>query len=243
MFSIFRRNEKVSFSFLGTDMHSHLIPGIDDGSKSVEDSLQLIQELMRLGYKKIITTPHIMGEYYPNSPESIKAGLLQVKEALQKENLEIEIQAAAEYYVDDYFRDLLATGDSLLTFSGNHLLIEFSMLGESVNPAELIFDLKTRGYQPVLAHPERYLYYADRFHVFEEAKAQGCKLQVNLLSLAGHYGAGQKKLGIKLIEAGLVDFLGTDLHRESHIQKIQSVFKDRKVRKLLSKGRFQNHIL
>lgn len=224
-------------------MHSHLIPGIDDGAKTVEDSIKLIRQLTDLGYQKIITTPHIMGEYYPNTPERIKAGLSSVRKALKAAQIEIIIEVAAEYYLDDFFEDLLNAEAPLLTFSGNHLLVECSMLAESANLPEYIFQLKTRGYQPILAHPERYLYYADRLEVFQKIKDIGCSLQVNLLSLAGHYGPQQKKLGIKLLKMGIVDFLGTDLHRESHIPKIQSVFKDRTIRKLVNKTVFQNAAL
>ncbi len=219
-------------------MHSHLIAGIDDGSKSIQDSTTMLLQLEKLGYKQIITTPHIMGEYYPNTPAIIRDGLKKLKSALIKENISIEIEAAAEYYLDDYFEKLLEEKQELLTFSGNHILVEFSMLSEPANAFDLIFQLKTRGYQPILAHPERYLYFEKSIEKFEKIKSLGCDLQVNLLSLGGYYGKSQKKLAIKLLRSNMVDYLGTDLHRVSQITHFSHL--DREVTKLLEKGNFKN---
>ena len=223
-------------------MHSHLIPGIDDGAKTVEDSLQMIQRLVDLGYQKIITTPHITGEYYPNTPEIIRAGLEKVKKALLEKKMNVQIEAAAEYYLDDHFEKLLQDKTELLSFSNQHILVEFSMLSEPANAYDLLFQLKTKGYQPILAHPERYLYFAKKMEKFEEIKNLGVELQVNLLSLAGHYGKEQKQLGVKLLKSGMVDYLGTDLHRESHFKSLENI-DDKEVNKLLGKMKFKNSAL
>lgn len=222
-------------------MHSHLIPGIDDGAKTIEDAITMIQRLKDLGYRKIITTPHITGEYYPNTPEIILNGLAQVKTALAEKEIDIEIEAAAEYYLDDYFEKLLNDNSKLLTFSNNHILVEFSMLLEPANGFDLIFQLKTRGYQPILAHPERYLYFDKNFKKFEEIKSLGCEMQVNLLSLSGYYGKEQKKLGIKLLQAGMIDYLGTDLHRASQLKSINQI--DSASTKLFRTTQFKNQNL
>ena len=197
LFSFFTKKNRAftDFSSLHTDLHSHLIPGIDDGAKTLEDALAMIEQLVNLGYKKIITTPHITGEYYPNNPEIIKSGLEKVKKALKEKDMTIEIQAAAEYYLDDYFEKLLTEDAELLTFSDQRILVEYSMLSEPANGYDLLFQLKTRGYQPILAHPERYLYFEKKIEKFEQIKALGVDLQINLLSLAGYYGKEQKRLG------------------------------------------------
>jgi len=235
LFSFFRKKNKAptNFSFLKTDMHSHLIANIDDGSKSIEDSITMILQLKELGFEKIITTPHITGEYYPNTPEIIRSGLEKLKTKLSEKNISIKIEAAAEYYLDDYFEQLLIEQQELLTFSDNHILVEFSMLMEPANALDLIFQLKTKGYQPILAHPERYLYF--------KIKSLGCDFQVNLLSLGGYYGKAQKQLGIKLLRAGMVDYIGTDLHRESQIKAF--TFLDKEVSQLLIKSNFKNEYL
>lgn len=233
----------MDFSVLATDMHSHLIPGIDDGSKSVEKSVTYIRAMSDLGFKKIITTPHVMGDFYPNSAEDILAGLEVVRAAILKEKIEVEIHAAAEYFVDDFFMDLLDSNSKLLTLSGNRLLIEFSTLVPPNNFLEVIFRLKTLGYQPVLAHPERYVYWGNRFENFEKIKAAGCELQINLLSILGHYGGGQKKLATQLLDKKMIDFAGTDLHHGGHIELLHKALKINKLQKILSSYSFNNSAL
>lgn len=244
MFSFFKKksNTEIDFSFLHTDMHSHLIAGIDDGAKTIDDAVEMVKSLKKLGFKKIITTPHIFGDYYPNTPEIIRSGLNLLKTALSKAEIDIEVEAAAEYYIDDYFENLLATNVELLSFSNDKILIEFSTLSEPINIHNIIFQLNTRGYHPILAHPERYLYYENNFEQFRKIKSMGCSFQVNLLSLAGYYGAAQKKLAIKLLKAGMVDYLGTDLHRQSQLKALYNHI-DKSVWKIINKTNFKNNQL
>lgn len=236
------RKPSVDFSVLATDMHSHLIPGIDDGAKSVEKSVAYIKELQRLGFKKLITTPHIMGEYYPNTPEIIQAGLETLKNALATEKIDLPIEVAAEYFIDDFFVELLDSEAPLLTLAGNRLLIEFSTFAPPSNFQEILFRLKTMGYQPILAHPERYVYYANQFEIFQEFKSKGYALQVNLLSLIGHYGSLQKKLAHRMMKANLIDFAGTDLHHGGHIEVLEKVLANRQVQGYLKNYSFKNGV-
>lgn len=240
MFSIFKKKVINDFSDLGVDLHSHLIPGIDDGSKSMEESIEMIRGFVDLGYKKIITTPHIMSEYYPNTASSITNGLVALKKVLAEKNIAIKIEAAAEYYADHEFRKKLEDKVELLSFSGNHVLIEFSMLDEGVDPFDVIFKLKTLGYIPIIAHPERYLYYAEKKEIFQKMSDQGCKLQVNMLSLTGHYGSRQKKLALQLLDMGIVNFLGSDCHHMNHLIKIKSLIFNKKIARLIKSGAFRN---
>lgn len=242
MLSLFKRFQKTTtdFSIIKTDMHSHLIPGIDDGAKTLEKSVSYIQGLANLGYKKIITTPHVMGEYYPNTSTIILEGLEEVRLAIQKKNINIELEAAAEYYIDDYFIELLDTHQTLLTLPNNHLLIEFSTFAPPSNFLNTLFRLKTMGYSPILAHPERYVYYANQFEKFQEFKTKGCLLQVNVLSLMGHYGHLQKKLAHQLLDAQLVDFIGTDLHHGGHLEALSKCLKKRKIKKYIQQYKFLN---
>ena len=119
-------------NLIKVDMHSHLIPGIDDGSKTMEESIELIRAFKEFGYKKIITTPHIMSDYYKNTPEIINDGLAKLRLELGKQKIEMEINAAAEYYLDFDFSDKIHT-EKLLTFGKNYLLIEVSYLNEPDN--------------------------------------------------------------------------------------------------------------
>lgn len=244
MLSFFQRFQKTKSDFgaLKTDMHSHLIPGIDDGAKTLEKSLSYIKGLQNLGFERIITTPHIMGDHYPNTSKIILSGLEEVRHALLKENNNVKIEAAAEYYADDFFVDLLDKKEKLLTLPGNRVLIEFSTFASPANALEIIFRLKTMNYQPVLAHPERYVYYADNFSIFREFKNAGCEMQVNLLSLSGHYGVLQKKLAHKLFEEKLADFAGTDLHHGGHLEILTKTLKSNKLQSYLQHYDFQNTI-
>lgn len=230
MFSFFKNfssDPKVQdFSFIGTDIHSHLIPGIDDGCSSIENSLASIRSLKELGFTKIITTPHVMAEVYPNTPGIIQEGLTKLKEALKENEIEIEIEVAAEYKMDENFNTLVEN-DDLLTFGDKHLLVEFSFVASPMNLESTIFKLRTKGYRPILAHPERYMYLADNLEKFEELKALGCHLQLNLMSLVNQYGGLAKEIALKLLDKNMYDFFGTDLHRPEDVRILRKVLASR----------------
>ncbi|MEA3494889.1 MAG: CpsB/CapC family capsule biosynthesis tyrosine phosphatase [Bacteroidota bacterium] len=203
-----------------TDMHSHLIPGIDDGSHSLNESIYLIKYLKKLGYKKLITTPHIMSDFYKNTPENIRSGLDKLKKELIKENIEIEIEIAAEYYIDDIFLKKIENED-LLTFGDNYVLIETNLLNYSKLLREAIWELSLKKYKPVFAHVERYAYFRDNFELYHELKEMNVLYQINLASLAGFYTKAVKKIAERLIEENLVDFIGTDAHHKEYLDATQ----------------------
>lgn len=207
---------------LRCDMHSHLIPGIDDGSPDMETSIRLIQGLLQLGYKKIITTPHISGEFFPNNPEIIRAGLANVQEELRRQQIDVELHAAAEYLMDDSFSKKLSDGVPLLTLKDNMVLVELSFIVPAMNIKSLIFELQLKGYQPVLAHPERYLYFAANKDWYEQLRDAGCFFQLNLLSFAGYYGREAQQLAEWLAKKNFVEFLGSDMHHERHLEQLKN---------------------
>lgn len=223
MFSIFKKKEKlpVDFSGLVTDMHSHLLPGIDDGSTDVDNSLELIKGLQELGFRNFITTPHILWDLYKNTPQTIGAAHQLLQQKLQSEKMDVNISAAAEYFLDDHFDDLLSAKTPFLIIKNKMVLVEFSFLSAPVNYKNLLFNLQIGGYQPILAHPERYTYLAGQKQVFDELKSGGCLFQTNLLSLAGHYGPATSDLAHYLIKKGMIDFLGTDLHHLRHLDALR----------------------
>ncbi len=221
MFSIFKKKYPaipVNFSFLKTDMHSHLLPGIDDGSPDTGTSLELKKGLEDLGYQHFIATPHIMWDMYKNTP----AGIRGVLERLQQEPGQQNIRAAAEYFMDDYFDELLNTDQPLLTLSGNKVLVEFSFVSPPLNLKEKLFNLRIKGYQPVIAHPERYTFFAGGKAVYDDFRAQGCLFQLNLLSFTGYYGKIPQELAHYLISKKYIDFLGTDLHHSRHLEALRA---------------------
>ena len=201
-------------------MHSHLLPGLDDGAETIEHSLELLQALRALGYRKLVMTPHIMGDFYKNTPEGIRAALQLLREAAAGAGLgDVELECAAEYYLDEFLGRKLTDGTEMLTFGGDkrYLLFETSYMNEPLNLFDIIFELKTQGYTPVLAHPERYTYFYGRFAEIERLRRDyGVLLQVNLNSLAGYYSPAAKKVAEQLIDGGLVDFVGTDTHHLRH---------------------------
>jgi len=234
--------KSVDLSVLKTDMHSHLIPGIDDGSDTLETSMELIKGMMGLGFKKIITTPHIQGEFYQNTPKIIMDGLEKVKREMKKQFIHVEIEAAAEYLIDDKFEEKYKDA-KLLTFGENYLLVEFSYFNEHPNWKKYFFDLQVEGYKVILAHPERYSYFFRIPQKYEELKDRGVLFQLNLLSLAGYYSADVKKVAEKLIDLGMIDLVGTDMHNNVYMQWAQTARSEVYLKKIVDSGKLMNSSL
>jgi tyrosine-protein phosphatase YwqE len=227
MFSLFKKKKTTTdwrggLGVLHTDMHSHLLPGIDDGAPDVTTSIHLIKGLMELGYKKLITTPHIYPDLYPNNRNTILNAYAVLKDQLKQEEIDIDIHPAAEYFIDEMFAARLQKGEELLCLKGNMVLIEISFVSPPRELNHVIFDMVTGGYQPIIAHPERYAYYNYNKDTYEQFKHQGCLLQVNMLSLIGYYGKSAQDTALYLAKNGLIDFVGTDLHHGRHLDELQS---------------------
>lgn len=225
MFSIFKKKKRarIDLSGLVTDMHSHLLPGIDDGSPDTETSLQLISGLQELGYRKFITTPHILWDLYQNDATTIGAAYQELQQAAQKEyNSAVPVTAAAEYFLDEHFDELLQKNIPLLTLHQNWVLVEFSFVTTPLNFKDKLFNMQMKGYQPVLAHPERYLYFMSDRKWYDELKDAGCYFQLNILSLAGYYGKASLQLAHYLIGKKYVNLLGTDCHHFRHLNTLRN---------------------
>lgn len=226
MLSIFKRKEfLVDHLQEITDIHNHILPGIDDGAANVDDSINLLLKYRELGITKFIATPHIMNDYYPNNSQTIAASLEKLKCSIaENEELNgVEVNYAAEYMMDQHFLELLETKD-ILTLKGNLVLVEMSYFQAPINLNEILFKLQTQGYKPVLAHPERYAFYhAKDLKKYEDLKNRGCKFQINALSLTSHYGKNMQNMALKLLEQGMIDFIGTDTHRLQHLEKLGKI--------------------
>lgn len=244
MFSFFKQKPKNTFAeILKVDMHSHLIPAIDDGSQNVESSLLMLRKLSELGYKKVITTPHIMKDFYPNSMENIRNGLIELNSELKKNNVDILVEVAAEYYIDKHFEDLLESDEILCFGSKRYVLIELSFVSPAPNFESIVFTMLTKGYTPILAHPERYNYWADNKNLYSHLKDIGCNLQVNIPSLLGYYGKNIKNTAYGIIKNEFCDFLGTDLHNLKHLSVLEEGSFDNQMNTILNKYEFKNSIL
>lgn len=234
--------EPVDLSVIGVDMHSHFIPGIDDGAKTIEDSVEMITTMSQLGYRKVITTPHIMGDFYRNTPENIGSGLQHVRNAVSAAGVSIEIEAAAEYYFDFELEHKLEN-EKLLTFGKNYVLFEVSFMNAPDNLDGLIFRMLTSGYQPILAHPERYPFWFDDMNNFEKLKDKGVLFQLNLNSLTGHYSPATMKIAEQMIDKGWYEFVGSDCHHTGHLLLLEKARRTKALWKLVESGKLLNATL
>ncbi len=220
MIGIFRKKPLQFELPFRVDIHSHLLPSLDDGVKTFEESLVIIQGLKKLGYSKIITTPHILQEYYPNTPESINSKLTELKAILRSENIDMAIEAAAEYYLDETFLKRLEKKEPLLTIGDKYLLFETSFYNEPAFLKEAVFLMNSNGYKPLLAHPERYAYLNENPGLTEELLNMDVSFQANLLSFYGFYNPQTKKFVEQLCKKNMIRFVGTDLHASAQLDFI-----------------------
>lgn len=233
----------VDLSWLGADMHSHLIPGVDDGAPDIATSLELIKGLQALGYKKLITTPHVLWDVYPNTTAQISEGMANLRSAVQSVGIHVELQAAAEYFIDEHFEEDLKNKTPLLPISGKMVLVEFSMITAPMDLQQVLFRVQMNGYQPIVAHPERYIYLNNRRQFFDDLKGAGCLFQLNLLSLIGHYGRSVQELAEYLIKKEYYSLAGTDLHNARHLAALQKLSSSAALQRLKESGCLKNATL
>lgn len=219
-------------------MHSHILPGIDDGAADIDDSLSLIDGMIDLGYEKLICTPHIMGDLYPNTPQTIQASFKRLQMAMKEKGYTIPISYGAEYLIDEFFEDRLE--HELLCVFDRYVLIEtmFSLLPPNIE--HILFLLKAHNYKPIFAHPERYHFMEPTFESLSVFEKHGCYMQPNILSFAGYYGEREKKLAERLLDMGKVDFLGSDVHHLRHLNTIKHLRLRSKVVKRLEEISYLN---
>jgi tyrosine-protein phosphatase YwqE len=245
MFGLFKKKERkreinFDYSTLVVDMHSHVLPGIDDGAQTPEDSIILIKRMMDVGIKKIIATPHIMADYYKNTPETISGALDVLKAELKKEKIDIVVEAAAEHYFDETFENMV-NEKRVMTMGDNYVLFEFSFINQPPNAFAVVQKLKDNGYKPILAHPERYPYMdIDQFKTLHD---WGLSFQLNTISLTGYFGKEAKKLAENLVDHQMVDFISSDMHHLRHADAFKTALRMPYVEKLLFDYSLKNTLL
>ena len=220
---IFRRTKFLGDSIEGmVDIHNHVLPGIDDGAQSVEDSLNMLLGFQSLGINQMICTPHIKKDQFPNTPDSIIGAYQQLMDKMSlNKDLNTSIEFAAEHMLDDNFEHILSN-NQVMPLPGGYILIETSFRGLPLSFSDSLALIQEKGFYPILAHPERYFYFEGNNSKLKGIKSQGVFLQVNLLSLVGYYGKEIKKQAFKLIDNGLIDFIGTDVHNSSQLDLIKN---------------------
>ncbi|WP_236017479.1 tyrosine-protein phosphatase [Roseivirga sp. E12] len=241
----FLKNTKTSAPDIGhlkTDVHSHLIPGIDDGVQSLEESLDILREMEALGYEKVITTPHTMSGSYDNTPEIINAGLDKVRKGITSEGLNIKLEAATEYFLDETFMERLEKDEQLMTFGQNHVLVETSFISPPPQLKEASFQLTMKGYKMIFAHPERYIYLLEDKLLLEELIDRDIIFQLNAVSLTGCYSKPVKKFAERLIDMKIPRLVGTDCHNMGHINLLKEATQTKYWKKLLDLDLLNNSL-
>jgi tyrosine-protein phosphatase YwqE len=245
MFSLFKKKNKLpefNFNTIGVDMHSHILPGIDDGAPTVNESIMMARRFVDLGFSKLIATPHIMADYYRNTPAIINNALHILQEELIKQSIDLVVEASAEYYLDETFENKLDKGD-LMIMGKDYLLFELSYINYPNNLKDIIQKINDKGLKPILAHPERYPYLHGSIENYYKIKEFGCYFQLNTISLTGYYGKPTQKVAQELCNNMMIDFIGSDMHHLKHADALTESLFTPELKTLLSEGGIQNKML
>lgn len=221
VFNFFKRKKRQEPQklFYSTDIHSHILPGIDDGSPNTDVSIELLGAMKSWGIESVIATPHIAEENFENTPQTIKNAYDKLDTRMIDLGIEMNVRFSAEYRIDDRFRKMF-NEDNLIILPNNYLLIENSFVQQPIDLKNIIYELQLKDIKPILAHPERYGYYQRKREVYDELFNSGCEFQINLLSLAGYYGSRERETALWLANKGYISFIGTDLHHFGHVEVI-----------------------
>lgn len=242
MFNFFSRRKHFD-NAIKVDIHSHLLPHLDDGVKSFEESIAILKAFEDMGYQKIITTPHIMKEYYDNTRDTIAEQYEALTQKIIEEKLNIEVEFAAEYYLDEFFLEKLSNKEPLLHFGENFVLVETSFYNPPVFLKDVFFQMHTLGYKPVLAHPERYIYLYNHSRMLDELMDMQIYFQINLGSLVNYYGSSARKLANSMLDKNYVHFLGSDCHNLHHLEIIRKTLKSKSYQSISFDNLLNNRLL
>ena len=232
----------ADLSVLRCDIHSHFIPGIDDGAQNLEQSMEMLTAMRELGYRKVVTTPHSMADGYKNTPEIILGGLAKLRAEVERVGLDIEVDAAAEYYLDHELEKNVME-KRVLTFGDNYLLFELPFISEPQILLSVVFQMQTQGYKPVLAHPERYSFWYNDLSKYQQLKDRGVLFQLNMIALSGAYGPQARQIAEKLIDAGAYELVGSDCHSMGHLEAMKNTLSRPYLHKLIASGKLLNTTL
>lgn len=242
MFTIFKAKPKLSELIPKeyVDIHSHILPGIDDGSENLEQTSELLKRLNEIGFSKCIATPHTLPEIWENTTEGITKTFETTKLQLEKPLNNMLHHTASEYMINEVFLQRLQT-EPLLTLKDNYVLIEMSYMNPPLALKEIIFEIQLKGYQPLLAHPERYLFYHRNTKMYETLKKLEVQFQLNLLSSVGYYGSSVAKIADFLLKENFIDFVGSDVHHLRHVAAFDNrltIKSEKQLRDAIAKNSF-----
>lgn len=238
--SFFGNKETLTAPSYCTDIHSHLLPGIDDGVKTLEESIDIITSLHKMGFSRLVVTPHIMYHHFRNTKEIIEEQTQKLNDALRQAGIDVEIIPSAEYYFDENFLHLIEKEELLPFGNDRYVLFEMSYTNRPFGLEQTIFTLLSKGYKPILAHPERYSFLNSDVSKFEQLKHSGVRFQLNINSLIGFYGKKPRVAAKYLVENGLIDFVGSDIHAQRYLESFQKALGTKQVRELFEKNQIKN---
>lgn len=226
MFNFFSKSKQRLKLPVVTDIHCHILPGIDDGSPDAATSVRLVERMQSWGIERIYASPHVTKERFENTPDTIAASYRELRSALDQSGNGITVGHHAEYRLDDFSLGFFDLGE-IMSLGDRYVMFENPFVSEAWFIDNVIFDLQVKGFTPILAHPERYSYYISNRERYRRLHDAGAKFQINVLSLAGAYGKEQRHTAEYLIGQQMVDFIGTDLHNEIHADIIDDYLSSR----------------
>lgn len=237
---LFKRQREMLPLPYKREMHCHIIPGVDDGSPEMEFSVQYLKALGEMGLERVIFTPHHTEPAFMNTQSKIIPIFNELKEAVAQEQIPVECENFSfEYRLDESFLHMMESGKfgdencELRPLKNRYLLIENSFVQPLLNLDDVLFNLQDKGWYLIMAHPERYQYYTRRgLKAYEHLQDIGVEFQCNLLSFSGHYGETAQKMAYKLLDEGMVNFLGSDLHNKRQIDLIKQFLSTKEYAKI-----------
>ena len=228
---LFKRSKEQVKLFYNTDVHCHILPGVDHGSQSMEQSLEMLRAEAEMGINRVILTSHVTAITFENTRETLTDAFMKLKDAVTDEGMDMELFLSAEYRMDEYF-DKEYAADHLIPMPGNHILLENSFQQELMNLDDLLFDMQVKGYRTILAHPERYTYYSRRRKRYEQLHNAGARFQVNILSFTGYFGEEARDSALWFAHNGMIDYLGSDMHNVKHAHIIMDYINSKEWKRL-----------
>jgi tyrosine-protein phosphatase YwqE len=239
---LFRKKAEglADLSAIGVDFHNHVIPGIDDGSPTLEESVKMLRLFAELGYRKVIATPHVITDLYPNTREVILGQMYNLQDIVSENGIPLELEASAEYRLDFEFREKMEQGELIPLGKTNYILIELPFQKPAFSLDEIIFDIRTAGFEPILAHPERYLFLYTNIKNYYPLKDAGLLFQLNLNSLGGMYNGLVRKASEKLIKNNMIEFVSSDAHHVAHLMEMKKLLRNKSLINLIASGSLKN---